>query len=213
MSPSALTTHSAGCSSVGPPRGISATARWRPGASRGGTGASPTGRAVAAGALTAPNALTRVPSSVGRTGRYWPDGHHAHASSATRAAAPAITKACRGRCPSLQPHAFLPIDLTMRTMISVTPSTGSASASSRAIEVSTPKAPWSGIAETRFEPLSHAEAASFGNSRIALKAMPSRIGTMISTHTVTRMRAQPFSAEGSRLFHGSRRLSVGPMCA
>jgi hypothetical protein len=91
-----LTTNSAGCSSVGPPRGISATARWRPGASDGG-GARPLGRAVAAGALTERTALTSVPSSVGRTGRYWPDGHHAHVSSATSPAAPAITSAWRGR--------------------------------------------------------------------------------------------------------------------
>ena len=48
---------------------------------------------------------------------------------------------------------------------------------------------------------------------MALKAMLSRIGTMISTHAVTKTRAQPFSADGSFFFHGSRRFSVGPMCA
>ena len=98
-------------------------------------------------------------------------------------------------------------------MISVTPMTGSASAMSRKIPVATPSASWSPICEIRPEPLSHAEAASLGNSRIALKAIPSRIGTMISTQPVTNTRAQPFSAVGSWRFHGSRRLSVGPMCA
>src|SRR4051812_5869393 len=71
---SPLTTYSAGCSSVGPPRGINATATWRPGDRRGGM-AAPTGRATAAGALSDLTAPTSVPSSVGRTGRYWPDGH------------------------------------------------------------------------------------------------------------------------------------------
>ena len=37
-SPPPLTTYSAGCSSVGPPRGMSATARWRPGGSDDGAG-------------------------------------------------------------------------------------------------------------------------------------------------------------------------------
>ena len=91
-----LTTYSAGCSSVGPPRGIRATARWRPGGSGRGV-AMPTGRAAAAGALTFANAPTSVPLSVGRTGRYWPDGHQAQVRMATSAAAPAITSAWRGR--------------------------------------------------------------------------------------------------------------------
>ena len=51
------------------------------------------------------------------------------------------------------------------------PATGRASANRRASEVSTPRKSSSGIAETRLVPLSHAEAASFGNSRIALKAI------------------------------------------
>jgi hypothetical protein len=158
-------------------------------------------------------ALTSVPRSVGRTGWYWPDGHHAHAVTATSAAAPVTTSAWRGCRPSLQRQAFLPIEVTIRWTTSVTPSTGSTSANRRATDVATPNASWSGIAESRLEPLSHAVAASLGNSRMALKAIASRIGTMISTHAVTKTRAQPFSADGSRRFHGSSRLSVGPMCA
>src|SRR5918994_2233651 len=165
---------------------------------------------MVAGALAVWKALTSVPRSLGRTGWYWPDGHHAQVVSATSAAAPVITSTWRGVRPSLQPHAFLPIEETIRCTISVTPITGSTSANSRAIVVATPNASWSGIADNRSEPLSHAEAASFGNSRIALKAIASRIGTMISTQAVTNTRAQPFSADGSRRFHGSRRLSVGP---
>ena len=48
---------------------------------------------------------------------------------------------------------------------------------------------------------------------MALNAIASRIGTMTSTQAVTRTRAHPFSADGSRFFHGSRRRSVGPMWA
>src|SRR3954454_6120447 len=80
---SSLTTYSAGCSFVGPPLGISATARWRPGLSPTGT----CGRATVVGAATPCAALTSVPLSVARTGWYLPDGHHAHASTATSAAA------------------------------------------------------------------------------------------------------------------------------
>src|SRR5215208_7361435 len=101
-SSSPLTTYSAGCSSVGPPRGISATARWRPGASRGV--AMPLGRATAAGALADRNAPTSVPLSVARTGRYWPDGHHAHVTTAASVAAAAITRPRRDALPALQPH-------------------------------------------------------------------------------------------------------------
>jgi len=110
-----------------------------------------------------------------------------------------------------------PVDTSRRRANIATPATGRASANRRASEASTPRtsapATWSGIAEARPEPLAHADAASFGNSRMALKAMASRIGTMIRTHAVTRTRAQPFSADGSRFFQGSRRFSVGPMCA
>src|SRR4051812_28564860 len=102
-----LTTNSAGCSFVGPPRGISAIARWRPGARRGAA-ATPFGRATAAGALTVWNAPTSVPSSVGRTGSYWPEGHQAHVSRAINPAAPASTSAWRGGPPPPQPPALLP---------------------------------------------------------------------------------------------------------
>src|SRR3954470_20987275 len=207
-----LTTNSAGCSFVGPPRGISAIARWRPGARRGAA-ATPFGRATAAGALTVWNAPTSVPSSVGRTGWYWPDGHHAHVSTAISPAASASTSAWRGGRPPLQLHALLPADRTRRTTKKAAPATGSASANRRRTDASHPRTPWSGIAETMWSALCHDEAASFGNSRIALNAMPSRIGTITSTHAVTQSRARPVSAEGSLRFHGSRRFSVGPICA
>jgi hypothetical protein len=77
------TTKIAGRFGVGPPRGISATARCLPGASPSVTGR---GRAALAGAATALAALTSVPSSVGRAGWYWPDGHQAQARTATSAA-------------------------------------------------------------------------------------------------------------------------------
>src|SRR4051794_8154809 len=93
-----LTTNSAGCSFVGPPRGISAIARWRPWARRGAA-ATPFGRATVAGALTVRNALTSVPSSVGRTGWDWPDGPPAHGSTAISPAAPAGTPPLRGGPP------------------------------------------------------------------------------------------------------------------
>src|SRR3954470_19673822 len=207
-----LTTNSAGCSLVGPPRGISAIARWRPGARRG-VAATPFGRATAAGALTVLNAPTSVPSSVGRTGSYWPEGHQAHVSTAISPAAPASTSAWRGGRPPLQAHALLPTERTRRTTKKAAPATGSASANRRSTDASTPSAPWSGTAETMWSALCQDEAASFGNSRMALNAMPSRIGTITSTHAVTQRRARPVSAEGSFRFHGRRRLSVGAMCA
>src|SRR3954470_23536788 len=180
---------------------MSAMARWRPGERRG-AGAIPLGRATAVGALTVLKAPTSVPWSVGRTGRYWPDGHHAHVSSATSAVTPAKKSPRRGALPALQPHALRPLDSSRRLANIATPATGRASANRRASEASTPRtsapATWSGIADARPEPLAHADAASFGNSRMALKAMASRIGTMIRTHAVTRTRAQPFSADGSR---------------
>ena len=94
-----------------------------------------------------------MPSSVGLTGSYWPDGHHAHASSATSPAAPAITKPRRGVLPALQPQAFLPDEVTRRCMISTMPATGSARANSRKIDVATPSASWPPIPEIRLEPL------------------------------------------------------------
>jgi hypothetical protein len=93
------------------------------------------------------------------------------------------------------------------------PSTGSASANRRATDASRSSGAWSGIAETSCEPLSQVEAASFGNSRIALSAMLSRIGTITSTQAVTSSRARPVRADGSRRRHGSSRRSVGPICA
>ena len=85
-----LMTKSAGCCLVAPPDGISATARWRPGDSV--TGARPAApRAAAAGAPTVLNAASSVPSSLARTGWYWPAGHHAQASSATSPPAAAAT--------------------------------------------------------------------------------------------------------------------------
>src|SRR3954452_1331558 len=207
-----LTTNSAGCSLVGPPRGIIAIARWRPGERRTGA-ATPAGRATVVGALTVLNAPTSVPSSVGRTGRYWPDGHQAHVSTATSPAAPASTSAWRGGRPALQPQALRPVERTRRTTKKAAPATGSASANRRTTDARTPGPPWSGLAETRWWALSHDEAASFGDSRMALNAIASRTGTITSTHPVTRTRDHPLSAECSRRFQGSRRFSVGPMCA
>ena len=69
------------------------------------------------------------------------------------------------------------------------------------------------MAEKICEPLSQVEAASLGNSRIALNAMLTRIGTITSTQAVTSSRARPVSADGSRRRHGSSRRRVGPMCA
>ena len=65
-----LTTKIAGCSLVGPPCGIIATARWRPGVSfTGGTWAA-CGRAACRGWPTVCTAETSVPRSVARTGWY-----------------------------------------------------------------------------------------------------------------------------------------------
>src|SRR3954469_561004 len=77
--PRPFTTKIAGRSLVGPPCGMSAIARWRPGASWTGAGA---GRTATWGARTVWTAEASVPRSVARTGRYWPDGHHAQASRA-----------------------------------------------------------------------------------------------------------------------------------
>ena len=132
-----------------------------------------------------------MPSSVGRTGWYWPDGHHAHVSTAISPAAPASTSAWRGGRPPLQPQALLPAERTRRTTKKAAPATGSASANSRRTDASSPSTPWSGTAETMWSALCHDEAASFGNSRMALNAMPSRIGTITSTHAVTQRRALP----------------------
>src|SRR4051812_43718353 len=170
-----LTTNSAGCSLVGPPRGIIAIARWRPGERRTGA-ATPAGRATVVGALTVLNAPTSVPSSVGRTGRYWPDGHQAHVSKAISPAAPASTSAWRGGRPALQPSALRPVDRSSRTTKKAAPATGRTSANRRNTDASRPRTPWSGSAETMWWPLSHDEAASFGNSSMALNAIASRIG-------------------------------------
>src|SRR3954470_11480007 len=77
-----LMTKSAGCSLVAPPDGTSATARWRPGDNRAAAGCG-AGRAALAGAPTVLNAASSVPSSLARTGWYWPAGHQAQPSTAS----------------------------------------------------------------------------------------------------------------------------------
>ena len=61
-------------------------------------------------------------------------------------------------------------------------------------------------------PLSHAFVVSLGSSSTAPMARLIRTGTTISTQAVTSRRAQPDSADGSSLWPGSSRRSVGPMC-
>ena len=174
------------------------------------------GRATDDGALTVVKAPTSVPWSVGRTGRYWPDGHQAQASRATRPQPRRRARARRGGRRRSSPTPCARSSVTQSLDEQRHAGHGSASANRR----------------TTRRAAEHVTAAGLvGNRRDEVGAALPRRGCELreqqdgaerhreqdrdDDRAPTRSRAtraQPFSADGSRSLHGAGAAASGP-CA
>ena len=170
----------AGCSLVAPPTGIIATARCLPGV-RPADETWDCGRAAPrarTGARTAPDS---VPLSLARTGWYWPDGHQAQASSATRPATAAASTTAPPRPAAAPRVALRPRRARCAGPSATLPTTGRAKARSRATTEVEHRRANVLVGQRRDDVRGRTPrsvAASLGSSRIGVSAMLSRIGTV-----------------------------------
>ena len=176
------------------------------------------GRAAARRRRPAAPSRRACRASVARTGWYWPEGHHAHASAGERAPRPRATRrraAPGGRRSSVR--ALPTRAATSFWVIRTLPSTGRNSANRRSSEASTVEdLPSLGLVRDRRDDRAAAVPGgrgSRGSRRTAPSVRLSRTGTMTSTHDGDEQPRAAGQRGGLAACPGSSRRSVGPMCA